>query len=277
MFRIQTFGVTCLVAALIATIPAAGGQRVEVSYAPDPPRLSLGQPVVVTFEIRNNSSAVVYADLGNHYRNFEFTVVHPDGTKGHFRPPLQEGFVKSGGMIMLKSGETDTEHLLVSQWANFGAAGKYHIRISLLGRITDDSGAAIQANSGADLAIEIGPRNEKQLRDTCDELLKRILSARSYDEAEEAATVLAWVEDPVAVPYLWTPTPWPLESIMIRGLGRIGDDSAVEALIGLLNSPKRDSAAVARSVLAELENRAHDSATRERIRRALESGGSGSD
>ena len=110
--------------------------------------------------------------------------------------------------------------------------------------------------------------------DSFADLLNRISSAQSYEQAEKAAKALSTVNDPVAVPYLKHATDmWHLAPITIGGLRRIGDRRAVDALVSLLDFADPDAKALARSALATLEKKTADLGLKEAIRRALQPAG----
>ena len=124
----------------------------------------------------------------------------------------------------------------------------------------------------ANLELMVLSRDEKQLQTTCADLLKKITSAPSYTQAEEAARALSAIKDPVVVPYLQqATTSWHLEPITIKALSEIGDTTATEALVSLLESKEHETSALSRVALARIEARTPDASLKERIRSVLES------
>src|SRR5205085_5837218 len=84
----------------------------------------------------------------------------------------------------------------------------------------------------------------------------------------EATETLGFIKDPIAVPPLvrLIESNRIVESWAIPGLGRIADESAVEALISLLGSPSsRDTGDLARVALAKLASRTGDRQLKQRI------------
>lgn len=110
------------------------------------------------------------------------------------------------------------------------------------------------------------------MADICAKLEKDAIAAAPSPPGElDSDDTLAYIEDPVAVPYLarlldekaWASTTYAL------GLGRIGDGPAVEALISHLSSVSDAEKPIVRAVLSGVEGRTSDPQIRERIKAAL--------
>jgi len=261
-----------ILAVVICSLAAAMQQAapVEISYffASNPE--SLYEPVVLRFQVYNNLAQAITVDLGQDgTSNFKFFVVRPDGTQEQLRPPVKEGLTPVG-IVKVGPGQTYTKEILLSNWLEFDRPGHYQISASLTDPIKDENGRIVPANSEGHINLELVPRDEKQLQTTCANLLKKISSAPSYQQADDAAKALSAIKDPVVVPYLKEATGfWHLEPITIPALDRIGDLTAVEALISLLSSKEHDTNLLARFALEKIENRTADSAIKDRIKLAL--------
>jgi hypothetical protein len=202
-------------------------------------------------------------------QNFEFTLTYPDGRKIRRRPPLREGLFPLGS-IKVKSGESYSKEFFLSGWFDFGEPGRYDLEVHFQGSVSGSNGP-IKVPSATDLVLDIDGRSEGQLRDRCSDLLATILSAKSYTQAETAATALSLVKDPIAVNYLAKAAGvWHLEPIVIPALGQIGGTRAAMALMTILETGTPDGRLVARSTLQRLQHQTADPDLRQAIQSALE-------
>ena len=260
--------------ALFVLLPATGTSQtrsVELAYSLESSTVSAREPIGLTLTIKNNSDQPIAVDLGlQGEQNFKLTAVGPDGSTKTIVPPLHEGLAPRGDFKVLP-GKSLAKHIVLSDWFDFTAAGRYQIEVRLTSPITGLQGEVVAADPGTQLSLDVSPADDSQLQKTCAGLLAEISSSTSYERAESAGKKLAAITDPVAVPYLLQATSfWHLEPITIRALRKIGDTTAVDALIGLLNPRNSDAAALARSALMQLEDRIADPPLRDRVHRALE-------
>ncbi len=83
--------------------------------------------------------------------------------------------------------------------------------------------------------------------------------------------MLSSVDDPIAVPYLAEAlsTHKGTENVIVPGLERIGDDSAIDVLLFSVEDQSGDVSILARRALTRLEPTISNSHLKETVRRAL--------
>jgi hypothetical protein len=265
--------VMVLVEVLCVTNAASQTQRVQFSYSLASDQVSLHEPIIVTFRVRNNLGEAIRVDLGwQGAQNFSFTLKRPNGKQIELRPPLREGFTPSGN-IEVAPGQTYVKQMILSNWFDFDTPGRYQITALLTSPVKGQAQQVVAVDAGSDLVVNIISRDEQRLQRLCAELVGPVASAQSYSEAEKAAKALSAISDPIAVPFLEqvTGSSWHLGSITIAALARIGDSTAIDALISLLRSKEPDAKALARSSLMRIQTKITDEGLKERIRQGLQS------
>jgi HEAT repeat protein len=88
-------------------------------------------------------------------------------------------------------------------------------------------------------------------------LFQRLIESGNYEEAQEFAQALSYVNDPIAVPYLVKSltSNKMVEPILIKGLERIGNKEAVQVLIDtIVDKPESEVALLATSSLQIIES-----------------------
>lgn len=205
---------------------------VEVSYSLPTSEFTLHEPVILNFAVRNGLQQTFKLDLGiNRKGNFLFTVTRPDGSRVQLRKSWKMGFSRHG-MMSLEPNQTYEQNLLLNEWFDFPEIGRYEIEARLRRPGQTQEGNSVGEAAAFHTSLEIKPRDVEQLKSRCATLVQRIVDATSYHEAAEAALVLSYVKDPVAVPYLEKAlASGEVSPIAVDGLVRIGDKSAVKALL----------------------------------------------
>lgn len=250
---------------------------VAVSYSLINDQLTLHEPIIVAFVVKNNLSRQINLDLGeNHKGGFSLTVTRPNGARIKLPRYIPESLYIAG-KLSLEPGQTYEHKLLLNEWDDFGEVGKYEVEISLDNPILVAGGGQVKTSTKGVLSLEIGPRNPAVLMQRCAELADQVEQASSYVEAMEPTLVLSYVKDEVAVPYLARvlearklPDGYKIpERIAIEGLGRIATDEAIDILISLLQSPSVDIILWAGQTLGHIERESSDPTLKEKIKRAV--------
>jgi hypothetical protein len=248
-----------------------GPHTVNVSYALSNDSLTLHEPVTLKFSVANYLTEPIHLELGADRRQaFLFTIVRPDGITIH--PPQHQPYgAYALGSIIVQPGQTYSQELILDMWYEFNAPGNYRIEGRLVNPILTESNNRVEADLQFQATLNIGPRDTSRLNQLCAELARRIGEGKGYEEAAEPALDLSYVRDPIAVPYLSEAIRGGnlVESILIPGLERIGNDDAVEALISTLDLPKPDIVTIAHGALEQIEHRTPDPALRRKIELAL--------
>ena len=238
----------------------------SISLASD--TVSLNEPVIVNFTIHNALSKPLTVDLGSGRKEgFQFTVVGPTGTKTQVKPRVK-GISRVGEMT-IESGQSFTQGICINEWFQFSVPGKYVVEVELDKpiRIEGERSTIVRSR----LSLEVTPRNTGRLKEVCDVFIKQLLNSTSFEEACTAAIPLSYVTDEVAVPYLAQAltSNRMVESFVIDGLERIGNEEAVSLLISALNMGDALAPILAKQSLQKIESESSDPVLRERIKQAM--------
>jgi hypothetical protein len=254
-----------LVVAATAVICAA---QVNVEMAVQPPRITLHEPVELTFDVTNNDQNSAQIDLGRDRKeNFKITLTTPTGETIHL-PQLRKNGLTRGPEVTIAAGEKYHQTLVLNEWYDFKQIGFYKIVVGLA-KPALSNGAAVAGQEPFDLTLNIDPRDETSLANRCGSLVADIMAFPSYEVAAERALALSYVNDPVAVPYLKRIllANKLVEPIAIQGLERIATPDAVQALGSALTLDR--TSALARAALSRIENETADPQVKEQIRRTM--------
>ena len=256
--RLSLFALLLLVCSgLWAKTLLAQSDGVKVSYSVEHPVVTMHEPVIVRFDVSNESTQPITLQLGTDRKeNFSLAIQRPDGSK-HERPPLplREGAFRLGN-VDLGPGKRLREQLLLNEWASFTTPGKYQLDVRLLTPIEMSSGAKLVSKPYR-TSFEVLPRDESQLKAACERLVQQIKSTNNVGELHNAASALAHVDDPIVVPYLERAlrSGKYVEHPVIDGLARIGNEDAAQILIAVVKEspawpPNTDTMAGTRAILA---------------------------
>lgn len=236
---------------------SAQTEGVSVSYSLEPSVITMHEPLIVQFDVLNESTQPITLQLGTDRKeNLSLVIQRPDGSK-HERPPLplREGAFRLGN-VDLGPGKRLREQLLINEWASFTTPGKYQLDVRLLTPIEMSSGAKFVSKAYR-TSFEVLPRDESQLKAACERLVQQIKSTNDVGELHNAASALAHIDDPIVVPYLERAlrSGKYVEHPIIDGLARIGNEDAAQILIAVVKEspawpPNVDTMAGTRAILA---------------------------
>lgn len=247
--------------------------RPAITFELITPKVSLHEPVYVEFVLNNSSADSINLDLGDNRKGaFQFTITAPNGESTKV-PPLTkkgEGIVGSG-KLSLNQGEVYRQRLLVNEWYKFSTAGKYLIELDLPIRLTTKGGATVTVASRLKEGLEITSKDVQRLDAVCNEITQRALTAKNLQDSVGEATALAYIPDPVAVPYLekLLRANRRLDQIALFGLVRIGDSRAVQVLLSALDMEDKEIAIIAAQKLYDIKNNVSDPVLKKRVEQAL--------
>jgi hypothetical protein len=236
----------------------AQGEGVRVSYSVDPSVLTMHEPVIVHFDVSNESAEPITVRLGRDWtENFSLVVQWPDGSQ-HKRPPLprREGAF-AVGTVKLGPKERLRQQLLLNEWAEFPDPGTYEVDVRLVTAIEMSSGGKV-VSEPYHASFKVLPRDESRLKAACEKLAQKIESSNlNVRDMSDAASALAYVDDPVVVPYLERAlrSGKYVEASVINGLARVGTEDAAQVLITMVREsaawpPNTDTSAGIRAMLA---------------------------
>lgn len=252
--------------------------EVHISYSLQDSHSTVGQPLILRFTIQNRTSNTVTVNLGQDRKgNFDFTVGEPGGRTVRL-PRFSRDGISQIGQVSVAPKQTFSEDLILNELWQFTKVGEYTLTARMSAPVTDDEGRTVLKDSGTELHFAVEPRDIASLEQVCAHLLDKIFASKTYSEASEAASELAQVHDPSAVPYIEKAlsSGKQVEPILIAGLERIGDEPATRVLIDSLRSGSAETKPLARSALQRIYHENPDPRVRKDIESAL-SESSGSD
>jgi hypothetical protein len=273
---IATLVVTLLGSSLGAGSMKTGGPgSLIVSYKTTTPKVTLKEPVIIEFEAKNQTDSPVKLDVGfNRVGNFLVSFDGPGAANGRLLQIGASGLGRSG-VIILQSGKTYMQSLLLNRWIEFKFPGTYQIEVRLSESAHNLEGVAVGGTDSFRGTVEVLPEDLSQLHRTCESLSRLVEDATSVENAEMPALSLSYVNDPIAVPYLervlHTPGVGALQGgVAVQGLARIGNDDAIRALISALDMVDNPVTSIsAGTALGQIKSQTDDSVRKEMIQDAL--------
>lgn len=237
----------------------AQSDEVRVSYSVEPSAITMHEPVIVRFDVTNESSQPIRLQLGaDRKENFSLVIQWPDGST-HKRPPLPRREGAFGlGTVELSPGERLRHKLLLNEWASFPTPGEYQLDVRLVTPIEMSAGAKVVTDP-YQASLKVLPRDEVQLKAACEKLAAQIESS-NFDvrDMNNAAAALASIDDPVVVPYLERAlrSGKYVEKPIISALVNVGNEDAAQVLIDVVREspawpPDAQTSAGTRALLAK--------------------------
>jgi hypothetical protein len=254
----------------VAATAVISAAQVKVEVSIQPSRITLHEPVELTFDVTNNAQNSVQIDLGRDRKeNFKITLTTPTGGKIQL-PQLRKSGLTRFPEVTIEAGENYHQTLVLNEWYDFKQVGYYKIEVELA-KPALSNGAVVAGQQPFDLTLNVDPRDEIALANRCESLAADILEFPSYEVAAERALALSYVNDPVAVPYLKRIllANKLVEPIAIQGLERIATPDAVQALGSALTITMDPTSALARAALSKIEYETADPEVKEQIRRIM--------
>jgi hypothetical protein len=253
---------------------SAKSEGVNVSYSLESSVVTMHEPVIVSVAVFNESRQPVTVRLGRDRKeSFSLAIEWPDGSM-HKRPetPIREGAFDPGN-VSVAPGQRLLHRLLLNEWASFPAPGEYKLEVRLLTPIELSSGAKTPS-APYRTSFNVLPRDESKLKAACERLVEQIESTDRVREANDAAAALAYIDDPIVVPYLERAlrSGRYVEHPVIDGLARVGNEEAVQILTAVVKEspawpPNVETLAGTRAILArQALQRIATSTSNERLR-----------
>jgi hypothetical protein len=244
--------------------------EIGMSLAAVEEKLTLHEPIVLAFAVKNNSAQPVSLDLGQDRKEaFSITVVEPNGNRINLPQLRREGLSRIG-KITIAPQQTYTQNLLLNEWHEFSAPGAYDVNVRLGNPGATQNGLKPQ-ETNLHVRLEIGARDPEKLKQSAASLADRASNNSNYEEAAFAALTLGYMNDPVAVPYLAKilTANTMVTPLVITGLERIGGREAAQVLLTALNVQRGETGQLIRTALSNIERNTSDPELKGKIRNAL--------
>jgi hypothetical protein len=255
----------CVTCAFASEFP-----RVTVEIQPEKSTFVSHQPIDFTFLIHNFTAQSVTVDLGdNRKANLVLRIAFPNGTRNEFRLPQREGLARIG-QVKVDAGDTYSQPLLINEWADLSTPGVYQIAIQVRGLMRSGNGSIVEQLESQSVVADVRSPDDRVLASFCLDILQRLLSSRSYIDAEHAAEVLSYTHDPIAVPYLAKAflSPYPIEALLVAGLERISNDDSIRVLLDVART-RPEAATEIKQALGRLRKQTSNLELQEQISRIL--------
>lgn len=252
-----------------ATTKAQEG-ALQINYSLLYDSVTLSEPVVMNITLHNQGDGPLRPDLGlDKIGALYLSVSDANGTRV-VHPPAPPSVV-AGGKVSLGPGDTYQYQVMVSQWTAFDAVGTYAIMLHIQGDLGLDGMARVNIQNTPVTLTVISVDDLSQLRDHCTAAAKQLEDAIDYRQAMQAANYLAHVNNPAAVPFISEGllSKYKVAGMLVSGLERIGDASAVDALVQAMHAQNSETATVAKSALLRLQKATQDPGIQSAISQAL--------
>lgn len=187
--------------------------KVEIALVPDKREIMVGEPVRLSFVVRNLSDSDLQTIQGGDYRNrlgrpesYAVTAIDPSGRAV---PMLNAGPTLGGieGPQQIPAKGTWTRRLFLPRWIKLTKVGTYTIKCTTTLRISKATAGGWDPREGTiDVAVEattqltLVPLEDDRMGEFIDALGDKMLDARS-DISEEAVRYLTAIEDERVIPF----------------------------------------------------------------------------
>jgi hypothetical protein len=254
----MTVSVRAMAPALVAAVcVAAASLTIEAGPAPAkmdyslPKTTTLGEPAIMTVRLFNSTGVRIVADFGVADQTaFVFLHTPPDGQKLRVTPAFMPASRPRTTRHLLR----DTSHTVVivmDQWLDLSRPGRHTIDVEFHGAVEIEGGAPAALKREARLTIDVKPRDPARLEQRGAEWLKQISTLPPGSDAATAASALACMRDPLAVPYLELAASRTRAPRYIDALRTLNHPDALEALVRLSQAADPDVRAMAERALAD--------------------------
>lgn len=208
-------------------------QSAHLALAVTPAALTVTQhePARAVIQVTNHTDGPIAIDLGiNGRENVELLITHPGGDAAWTRIPPREGGGRPGDVVLAPGG-TQAEPVFLDEWRAPREIGVHRYKPRLMSFAFDGAQPAPVVASAAEVTVL--PRDEALLRRLCTELCDATIGAEDRETRLAAATALAWIPDPIAVPFIdraLRDAPGPIWLQLLPALAAIDAVEAVELL-----------------------------------------------
>jgi hypothetical protein len=223
-----------------------------------------GEPVLLTYTLRNVSSDVISVQVGSPPdRGFLRIVVTGPGNRIQVMSPEDYPLRVPRLPFTGRSGRRGMQGiLLLSRWVNFDEVGDYRIKIVFEGEALDgppdQPGTPLDFERSATLAVKVVPHNSKALLRRGQEWLALATGPEpDITRQRRAAEALSLIQDPIVIPLLeqLIRSGKGFEVYPFQALVRFGGPEALRIVTSFTTHPNVEIAWLAKKALGELQNR----------------------
>jgi hypothetical protein len=220
--------------------------------------VTLGEPILLTYQFRNVSTEVISVQVGTGadrgYLRVE--VVGPDGQR-QVMPP--EHYELPVPRLLLSGPRGLPIYLLLTQSVKFDKTGDYQVKITYEGEAIDgppgQPGKPLNFERSATLAVRVAPHNPEALLRRGKEWLALATGPEpDITKQRRAAEALSLIHDPIVIPLLdeLIRSGKGFERYPFQALVRLGGPDARRILSALVSHQDKGIAVRAKSALAEM-------------------------
>ena len=214
-----------------------------------PKTTTLGEPAIMTARLWNTTGYRIMADFGvNDQTEFVFLQTKPGGGKVRVTPSLTPASRMRTSHLMLRD-TSYTASVVLDQWMDLSQTGRHTLEVEFHGTVQIDGGDPAAVKRTARLAIDVKPRDAARLEKRGAEWLKLVSTLSPGSDARTAASALAAMRDPIAVPYLELATTRTRSPQFVNALKSMNSPDARGALERLARSPDPDVSSLAQKAL----------------------------
>jgi hypothetical protein len=215
-----------------------------------PKSTTLGEPAIMTARLWNTTGYRVMVDFGvNDQTEFVFLHSRPDGSKVRVAPSLKPASRMRTSHLMLRD-TSYTASVVLDQWLDLLQTGQHTLEVEFHGTVQIDGGDPAAVKRMARLTIEVKPRDPARLEKRGAEWLKQVSTLSPGSDARTAASALAAIQDPIAIPYLELATTRTRSPQFVDALKSMSHPTAREALERLARSQDQDVRSLAQRALS---------------------------
>ncbi len=219
------------------------GFELEAGFTPDKAECIFGEPMFLTFSVKNLSDKpygfFVGGDNRGSVRHNNFRIAAVDEKGQPVRDPYSYNhFGGHGGDVVLQAGETYTERLYLGFWCAFEKPGQYTVTCK---RTLSQNGAAKYpaAPIVAAFPLRIHPYDRGEMQEVIADLGRKL--RRGDKQAVYDATLgLSAIEDEAVIPHLavsLTKGDFQNRLPAVKALARFSTDATLDALLVALKDP----------------------------------------
>ncbi|MDQ3800062.1 MAG: HEAT repeat domain-containing protein [Acidobacteriota bacterium] len=226
------------------------GHRFEVNLIPDKPEIIVGEPIYLSFEVKNLSDVDLGILDGGDYRNrlgrplsFSIKAVRDDGSE----VPVPEINISMGGLISYRKAPKNGKHtfrLFLPLWAPFTEPGNYKISCRKNLKINDYRKADFSGDTfekmwsggvpvNLETALKVLPKDYEKMG----KVIKFREAQLKSSDTDEAVKALIFIEDKRIIDPLISVSGF--NSAALLRLAHFDDEKAFQAITAQLYSNDR--------------------------------------